>query len=187
MLNLSKKEFVRAQLQCASCGKPRMVYSNQALRGADWAVAAEYICGAPLFPPALPLAAFQLVVDETLECTSPVELTYYYYTPTTKNRRADDLLCSVCAAQPGARPEALVADYMRVAPICSSCAAQGHTAAARMRRSATAGAAKRAAQGQTAALRTKQRADALAAVAAARASASQRQHRRSDGSDQSLY
>lgn len=188
---LGKKQYVRAQIMCADCGKPRMVYAKEAMPAADWAAAAaaledrrgEFICGEPLFAPDHPCAAAagnrQMVVNEELECSSHVEMPYYNYAATNKNPRADDLLCSVCAAKTGARPEELVAKFKSVAPICDSCVAQGHTAAFSNTLPKAARAAAAASQGTTTEeQRKKQRIDALAKVATAKATqASQQQPR----------
>ena len=94
----------RAQVICAECSKPRVIYSNTKLDIRHKMMLAkslsdhDYTCGSHLFSPAEKRKlAVSMVLRPNLQCAMPIEICYYGADIGRKD------LCSHCAS-----PEAVV-------------------------------------------------------------------------------
>ena len=112
----------RAVIVCVECEKPRVVYSKKKLDNCQRLLLAktissyEYSCGAFLFPPSEKRKTAQtLCIRPNLQCTKPIEVTYYG----SEIGIADK--CSHCASNGGIVDQELKKSYQTVIPICKQC------------------------------------------------------------------
>ena len=108
---------VRLTVNCSECGKPRCLYSRTALSTGDQdrlkmeLEQFEYSCGSPVLPPESKLHG-TVFVKLAINCSDHVEFAYY---SAKLNLHG---VCCHCGAEDASKPQALLAKYFVVLPIC---------------------------------------------------------------------
>ena len=119
---------VRGTVRCISCGKPRSFFSASRIKDRKLFTKGleeiEFECGQPLFEvgskPYQKEFAEVVVVNQNLDCESPIEVVYY-------SKKLGPIRCYLCAIDLTSDPERLKIYeekkliYSVVLPTCDSC------------------------------------------------------------------